>query len=706
RFVRLVDGRPVGGTDRAYEARVEVAADGRIASVYSLSRTLALSSEVSILSAAEAWDALQQRQALRVRVGGTLTGQALATSGAPPTDANGRVNGIVGRLSATLYQDSDGSLARIDARLSEWRSEPASFLSSSWSVTLTGPSLRAVTAYDGLRVRVWGHYDAASHSVDVEQYEQADPSEHVQVFLGVITNTVVVGTMRSIFIVSAPTHAGEHFILAGSLRCTKEQEMCLAGAPTDRPVIVEGALGRDTFNGIPILYDLSIASSDAGTGMTENILRRWPRRPLVLTVQDGEPAKLIEVPNPTTAPQPTAAAPNTPPYQPGQRVEGAEGYLYAYITQDENGQTTAIKAGLSVLPLAGNRWGAALSGPALETMAQYDGTRVRVWGTFGCDEHDQPLIEVERFQKLDPAEQVQAWLGRLVTTTIEGRTVLLLQTRQGERFVLASRLLSANGDDPYTTEFGWGKQLVQEGVLRPETFGGYRVIQDWTRFAGNTIEQMTDLTGYQMQPRPFVSKPERLSPALVAHVEQVELIYNADTTATTSASPTLLRPVWRFAGHLTDGRLFEAWVDAVRTVPARITMDTPSSQTQPHWTLSVSETVELKAMLSALSEVQAPGTNWPGDSPKYRGMLLEVGDEAGATQRLRVFNGVVAGTGMFRADPQRQLEHWLLRSGIGWIDNDLYAELSMRHFSVWSNPVLAHTTAVTAYAWVAHRRRT
>ena len=261
-------------------------------------------------------------------------------------------------------------------------------------------------------------------------------------------------------------------------------------------------------------------------------------------------------------PQPTAIAPNLPPYLQGQRVEGLEGYLHAYINEDEQGQIIDIKANLSVLPLDGQNWGARLSGSALRGLAQYDDLRVRIWGFYTHDKNDQPMINVVNFEKADPTEKVQAWLGKMVTGTVEGRNVILLQTRAGENFVLASSLLTPESNWQYAQEPSWGRQVVQEGVLRPETLGNYRIIQDGTRMNGLSVERMTDLKDYQMQPHPFVSRVPRPTPS--GTVELVELIYYTDVAPENVPASATIRPVWRFSGHTSDDRLFEALVEAAR----------------------------------------------------------------------------------------------------------------------------------------------
>jgi nitrite reductase/ring-hydroxylating ferredoxin subunit len=255
--------------------------------------------------------------------------------------------------------------------------------------------------------------------------------------------------------------------------------------------------------------------------------------------------------------------------------------------------------------------------------------------------------------------------------------VILLQTRAGENFVLASSLLSPEATWQYAQEPSWGRQVVQEGVLRPETLGNYRIIQDGTRMSGLSVERMTDLKDYQMQPHPFVSRVPRPTPS--GTVEQVELIYYTDVAPENVPASVAIRPIWRFSGHTSDGRLFEALVDATRQNTAGITLDALSGQPNPTWKLSSAEASDLKALLTTTTLTSTPATSTADGVLGYRGMLIDLPDATtGAAQQWRVFNGVITGQGATWTDPQRRVERWLLRSGVGGFDNALYATISQQ----------------------------
>jgi hypothetical protein len=657
RFVRLADGRPVQSADMPYEAQLNVAADGRIAEMRYISRTLSAAGQVGIISAADAWQTLLRSHPLAEYRSAPVT-QSVPSSPAPPTDAAGNVNGLEGRLTVFVYEYS-GAISptqRIKASLAEWHS--GVWTPGGWHVDLDGQNLAALAQYEGLRLKVWGHYDAAAKTITLERYEQADPSERYQALLGVVSGTVMGdGVLRSVF----TTQDGQRFLLADSLRCLPQATICPANVPTDRAVLIEGVYGQESFNGTPVLHTYSVQSGTVD--MTERELAERKAHPFYV------------IPVATALPQPTALVPNIPPYLEGQRVEGLEGYVNAVIYQDQSGQTTRIQASLAVLPLEGSRWGGALDGALLQGLAQCDGLRVRVWGFYAHDQNGQPMIRVVNYEKADPAEEVQAWLGTLLTATVTNRSVTLLQTREGESFVLASSLFAPEGAYAGMHAPPWGRQVVQEGVLRPETLGGYRVIQDGVQRAGIDVDQMTDLRGYVLQQHPLVSITAE--PALSKTVEQVALIYYTDVTPKAVPASVAVRPVWRFSGHTSGGVSFQTLVDATNAGSARVTLDAFSGRPNPTWQLAGAEVADLLASLKTLpSSTASPATE---GVLGYRGMLIGLTDAStGATQQWRVFDGVVMGQGVTLDDPQRRFERWLLHSGVAQVDAALYAQLAQQ----------------------------
>ena len=263
----------------------------------------------------------------------------------------------------------------------------------------------------------------------------------------------------------------------------------------------------------------------------------------------------------------------TPPLEPGQRVVGLEGQLSATIYESADGESRTLQVTLAEMPLSLDPgWEVRLSGLGLADVEPYNRLRVRVWGRYVV-EGDQPVIQVERYKTVYPDQRVQAWLGTIEIATMEGREVALFQTIEGERYVLAFSLRHPDGLDWYRQAIG-SHQVLQEGVVRPETFGGYPVIEDLSSHWGGDVDRMTGLesdrraTGAPVR----VVRPEEPPLPGKAFVEQVELVYYAVLVVDIAypgghpPDPSLrvVQPVWRFAGYTEDGAIFEILVQAVR----------------------------------------------------------------------------------------------------------------------------------------------
>jgi LysM repeat protein len=308
------------------------------------------------------------------------------------------------------------------------------------------------------------------------------------------------------------------------------------------------------------------------------------------TAGGGDATLALPVPTPTAPPggrtgisgggySPSPVLP-TPPLEPGQQVEGLEGQLSATIYESADGESRTLRQGsgqalqvtLAEMPLDPDPgWEVRLSGLELADVEPYNRLRVRVWGRYVV-EGDEPAIEVERYETAYPDQRVRAWLGTVEIVAVEGREVALFQSREGERYVLASSLRYPNMDW-YRQTMG-DHQVVQEGVVRPETFGGYLVIEEFGSHWGSDVDRMTELEDHQQVtgvPVEVVGPPEPPLPGK-AFVEQVELVYYAVPIANVayasgfSPDPSLrvAQPVWRFAGHTGDGATFEILVQAVR----------------------------------------------------------------------------------------------------------------------------------------------
>lgn len=258
-----------------------------------------------------------------------------------------------------------------------------------------------------------------------------------------------------------------------------------------------------------------------------------------------------------------------PPFEPGQVLEGLVGQLQVTRLEAPDGNRLPLLM-LAEAPLDNERgWEVVLAGPALESSQQqealqaYDRLWLRVWGRY--ENKDYPAIRVERYEAALPGQGLQAWLGRLELATVEELEVGLLVTRQGERFVLASSVRQP-GTISQSYQTVKDQQILVEGALRADSFGGYAVIEDLNTRWGGEVSQMADLEGYRVQmPELAVALPtgETEIPG-IALVEQVELVYQI-VRADNEMDIDSVQPVWRFAGHTDQGASFEFLLQAVES---------------------------------------------------------------------------------------------------------------------------------------------
>lgn len=101
--------------------------------------------------------------------------------------------------------------------------------------------------------------------------------------------------------------------------------------------------------------------------------------------------------------------------------------------------------------------------------------------------------------------------------------------------------------------------------------GGYPVVEQISAHSDANVTGMTDLKGYQLQPRPQVVRPQRPPMPGKAYVEHIELIYYAIANPMMGfsykpmpdLSMRIVQPLWKFTGHTQEGASFEILVQAV-----------------------------------------------------------------------------------------------------------------------------------------------
>jgi hypothetical protein len=258
-------------------------------------------------------------------------------------------------------------------------------------------------------------------------------------------------------------------------------------------------------------------------------------------------------------PPETAQAIPTPQtgYQPGDRVEGIQGTYKATIYKEQDGSQN-LKQYLIVPD-----WSALLEGPALEGIQEYQNMPVKVWGTYAT-KGEEIILTVDRYEPVWPNVHITAWFGKVSERLVEGKNVFILTDDQDQDWVLENTILYPMS----LTDMGWdpGTELVVEGYPSPEvaTFGGLPVLHE---LSTGLVTQ--DRQAYQTQ----LNQPEEIvvPPAPPDHipagaiVEQVELAYygqHFQGAMLPDDASGKMQPIWRFTGHMQDGRVFEILVPA------------------------------------------------------------------------------------------------------------------------------------------------
>jgi hypothetical protein len=276
-------------------------------------------------------------------------------------------------------------------------------------------------------------------------------------------------------------------------------------------------------------------------------------------------------------PTPTAFIPPSP-FQQGQTIEAATGYIlsYQHIYKDGN---QALEVYLRSDPWDnyggfGQYWQVRLESPQLESISQLYNLPVKVWGKVdGVDASGYPIIKLERYEEVNPGLRPQTWQGTWQMVTLEGKEVLLLTAEDGKQYVLSGSLQYGK-DDAIGRE---GDNVVIQGLAEPgKSFGGYPVI---TELAGSVVQpgeviNFPDQSMSVYDERGIVADSAAAADLQgIGTVTKVELAYAAaslqqcgglERVNDPAQAPWLyVQPIWRFTGTFEDGRLFEVQVQAL-----------------------------------------------------------------------------------------------------------------------------------------------
>ncbi|HZW04023.1 MAG TPA: hypothetical protein VFF68_08845 [Anaerolineaceae bacterium] len=258
-------------------------------------------------------------------------------------------------------------------------------------------------------------------------------------------------------------------------------------------------------------------------------------------------------------------------YAPGDRFEGVEVSLQSVIYARASGEQRLVHS-VYLPPKSGGeeRSPVELTGPGLEGIERYNQFAVRLWGSYMIED-EKPFLFVERYEPVQPELAYDVFFGPVTERVLEGKVALVLTDDDGQEWVLKH----ATDFGQTLASLGWpaGQEAAVEGYpLEGETFGGLPVLFD----QGMAMLGHKNLTRESYQPhanQPAVIFEEEVADVLPgeAVVDQADIVYYAADFSHGLASVrppagdllNYIQPLWRFSGHLADGRAFEILVQAV-----------------------------------------------------------------------------------------------------------------------------------------------
>ncbi len=251
----------------------------------------------------------------------------------------------------------------------------------------------------------------------------------------------------------------------------------------------------------------------------------------------------------------------------GQTLDGQRGMLTVTITNKLDG-SQSVDYRLQIEDTGSRYQLMRLEGSALEELQTHNNLPIDIWGTIERYDTDLgmsiPVVNVERFEIPYPDLQYQIFKGTQSITTVQGETITLFTTEDGQTYA------QSNG---YGGLIGHaGDQILIEALVLPDkTIDGYPVLQVVSasmainpKSGEPVVMQVTANQPYvinKSEQRPIPTNP-------TASIESIELVYFTPdkryTIPDPSTGPTYLQPVWRFSGHYSNGDEFEILVQALK----------------------------------------------------------------------------------------------------------------------------------------------
>jgi LysM repeat protein len=249
----------------------------------------------------------------------------------------------------------------------------------------------------------------------------------------------------------------------------------------------------------------------------------------------------------------------------GLKVEGLRGMLNITITRQSDGSQLAS---YGFLPLKDGRY-VLLEGNGLEQLQSHNSRPVDIWGTMQLPaDGGIGTLQVERVEIPFPDLGVQVLQGKQKVIELQGQPATLLTADDGTTYV---QLLQDGTTGPALigTE---GDEVQLECIAIPgETYTGYPALRVFGGLLAIDPKTGLHITLPVSMDKPVVlDMPDigKTSPPEGAIIEEVELQHFVSdpryAVPEPGTQPLYLQPVWRFAGHYSNGDPFEVLIQAAQ----------------------------------------------------------------------------------------------------------------------------------------------
>jgi LysM repeat protein len=251
----------------------------------------------------------------------------------------------------------------------------------------------------------------------------------------------------------------------------------------------------------------------------------------------------------------------------GKQLEKQRGNLIINIYQGADGTTRPEF--LFTTQIEDMYLYATLEDVSLEEFLPYHNRPLDIWGTIkSADEYGTAVITVDKYEAPYPGLEFQLIQGTQQNSEIDGNPVVLFNAEDGTTYLQMTR---DNGlDSSIVGEIG--DLVMAETLIVPEeAFGGYPVMRIFSMGMAtnpkNGEPADMEITADKPQVIDASLDPQTYTPP-DSTIEVVELVYYVPdpryAAPGASVGPRYIQPAWRFAGHRSNGDVFEILVQALK----------------------------------------------------------------------------------------------------------------------------------------------